>query len=85
MLVFIGILEKMNKALLENGGINMFDEGIVDDLFSIVVRRYHEEKPDVILTNDMLDSIWFAVYGELNKNGKEKAYEYARTGILLYQ
>ena len=55
----------------------MLKRDIADDLFSIVVKRYHQERPDVELTNDMLDAIWFSVYGELN--------EYARTGILLYQ
>lgn len=63
----------------------MLKRDIADDLFSIVVKRYHEERPNVELTNDMLDAIWFSVYGELNKNGKEKAYEYAKTGNLLYQ
>lgn len=61
----------------------MSKKDIIDDLYSIVVKRYQEEQPKVELTNDMLDNIWFSVYGELIHNGKEKAYEYAKTGILL--
>ena len=84
MLVSIGILENINRDLdsgfyPKNGGIIMLKRDVADDLFSIVVKRYHQERPDVELTNDMLDAIWFSVYGELNKNGKETAYEYART------
>lgn len=56
----------------------------MNDLYSIAVKRYHEERPEVELTNDMLDAVWFSVYGELNRNGEEKAYEYARTAKLLW-
>ena len=63
----------------------MLKRDIADDLYSIVLKRYKEERPDVELTNNMLDAIWFSVYGELNRNGKEKAYEYAKTAKLLWQ
>lgn len=62
----------------------MLKRNIADDLYSIVVKRYKEERPDAELTNDILDAIWFAVYGELNCNGEEKAYEYAKTAKLLW-
>ena len=48
----------------------MLKRDIADDLFSIVIKRYREERPEVELTNDILDAIWFSVYGELNKNGE---------------
>ena len=62
----------------------MLTNDTVNDLYSIAVKRYHEERPEVELTNDMLDAVWFSVYGELNRNGEEKAYEYVRTAKLLW-
>lgn len=61
----------------------MLKRDIADDLFSIVVKRYHEEKPETELTNDMMDKIWYSLYGKLNHEGKEATYEYARTAKLL--
>ena len=60
----------------------MLKRDITDDLFSIAVRRYHKEKPDTELTNDMMDKIWYSIYGVLNHEGKEAAQEYARTAKL---
>lgn len=37
----------------------MSKKDIADDLFSIVIKRYHEESPEVHLTNNMMDAIWF--------------------------
>jgi hypothetical protein len=62
---------------------NVLKRNIADDLFSIVIKRYQNEKPEVELTNDMMDKIWYSLYGELNHKGKESAYEYARTAKLL--
>lgn len=63
----------------------MLKRDIVDDLFSIVIKRYHDERPNIELTNDIMDKIWYSLYGKLNHNGKDIAYEYARTAELLYQ
>lgn len=62
----------------------MLNRDIADGLYSIVIKRYHKERPEVVLTNDMMDSIWYSVYGELNLNGKEAAYEYVKTAKLLW-
>ena len=62
----------------------MLKRNIVDDLYSIVIKRYLRERPEVILTNDRLDSIWFSLCSKLNHEGKEKAYEYARNAKLLW-
>lgn len=62
----------------------MLKRDIADDLFSIVVKRYRKERPKVKLTDNMMDAIWFSVYGELNRNGKEAAYEYVKTVKLLW-
>ena len=60
----------------------MLKRDIADDLYSIIIKRYQTENPDVTLTNDM-DNIWFSVYRKLNYEGKEAAYKYARTVKLL--
>ena len=60
----------------------MLKRDIADDLYSIVIKRYQEERPEVQLTNADMDAIWFSVYGKLQHNGEESAYEYARTAPL---
>ena len=62
----------------------MIKRDIADELFAIAVNRYHKERPEVELTRDMMDFIWFSVYGELIQNGKEAAYKYAKTAKLLW-
>lgn len=57
---------------------------MTDTLFSVVLQRYHEERPDVKLTPDMQDQIWFSLLGELQRNGYNVAYKYAKTAELLY-
>lgn len=60
----------------------MLKRDIADELYSIVIKRYQEEKPEVKLTNSDMDSIWYSVYGELQRNGKEAAYKYAKIAPL---
>lgn len=62
----------------------MLRRDIADELYSIVVKRYHEERPEVQLTEQQMDNIWYSVYGALTHRGKEAAYEYAKTTILLW-
>lgn len=57
---------------------------MADRLFSVVLQRYREERPDVKLTPDMQDQIWFSLLGELQRNGYNAAYKYAITAELLY-
>lgn len=52
---------------------------IVDDLYSIVMKRFLNENPDIELNNAQMDSIWFSLKGVLDREGKEKAFEYAKT------
>lgn len=51
----------------------------IDDLYSIVIKRYHKELPDINLNNDQRNAIWFSLKGVLDREGKEKALEYAKT------
>lgn len=54
-----------------------------DELYSLVMKRYAKEKPNVIVTNSMMDSIWYSVYGVLCRDGEEAARKYAETVKLL--
>lgn len=52
---------------------------IVDELYSIVIKRYQKEFPEVQLNNSQMTNIWFSVKGVFDREGKEKAIEYAKT------
>lgn len=56
---------------------------IADQIYSFVIKRYRKEKPNVNITEEMMDAIWFSIYGELKRNGEEAAWEYARTVKLI--
>ena len=63
----------------------MLKRDIANKLYSIAVRRYQKEKPEIELTNDMLDGIWYSIYGKLCHEGKEAALQYVQTAELLNQ
>lgn len=60
----------------------MLKRDMADELYSIVIKRYQEEKPEVKLTSADMDRIWYSVYGELQRNGKEAVYECVKTAPL---
>ena len=66
-------------------GLKMLKRDIANKLYSIAVRRYQKEKPEIELTNDMLDGIWYSIYGKLCHEGKEAALQYVQTAELLNQ
>lgn len=57
----------------------------VEELFTIAIKRYKEERPQVKVTQNMMDRIYCSIEGKLNHEGKEAAYEYVRTAKLLDQ
>lgn len=63
----------------------MLKRDTTDELYSIVVKRYKEEYPDIELSKDMIDGIWYSLHGILLREGKEAAYQYAQTGKLNYE
>jgi len=73
----------MNWYRLER--LSMLKRDIADELYSITVRRYQKENPEVELTNDILDKIWYSIYGKLCREGKEAALQYVKTAELLGQ
>lgn len=54
-----------------------------DELYSIAVKRYLNEKPEVNLSSDFLSAIWFAIYGILCHEGENEAMAYVKSANLL--
>lgn len=61
----------------------MLKRDIADQIYSFVIKRYRNEKPNVNITKEIMDTIWFSIYGELQRNGEEAAWEYARSVKLI--
>lgn len=55
------------------------DRDIIDDLYNIVLKRYSEEYPDIQLEDSQKEAIYFCLKGVLEREGNERALEYART------
>ena len=56
---------------------------IADRLYSIVIKRFHKEKPERQLTNNEMNSIWYEIYGELCRGKSEtEVEEYCKTAKL---
>ena len=47
---------------------------ICDKLYSIAIKQYTNEEK----TNDLMTMVWYSIYDVLNKQGKEKAEQYAK-------
>ncbi len=60
----------------------MLKRDIADELYSIAIKRCQKEKPEVKLSNDILDGIWYSIYGKLCHEGKEAALQYVKTAEL---
>ena len=56
---------------------------IADELYSIVIKRYLDEKPDKELTSSEKDSIWYGIYGKLCRGeSKESVKKWCETAPL---
>lgn len=53
-----------------------------DELYSIAIKRYQKEKPDIKLTNQMMDSVWYSIYGILCRDGEEAARKYVESAKI---
>ena len=50
---------------------------IIDEIYADVIKRYREKKPEIEITNELTERIWFSIYGVLNHKGEEAARKYA--------
>ncbi len=74
-------MKKVQNFLEEN---IMLRRDIADRLYSIVIQRIHKEQPKRKLTNDEMSSIWYGIYGKLDRGESEtEVEEWCETVPLL--
>ena len=58
---------------------------LVDELYKIAYKRYREKYPNKNFTSipNFLDSLWFSIEGELNRNGYDATKKYAEDAELI--
>ena len=61
----------------------MLRRDIADRLYSIVIKRIHKEQPERKLTNNEMSSIWYTIYGKLDRGESEtEVEEWCKTVVL---
>ena len=72
------------KFQVENGG-NIMKRDLVDELYKTAYKRYREKYPnkDFASIPNFLDSLWFSIEGELNRNGYNAAKKYVEEAELM--
>lgn len=63
----------------------MMKRDLVDELYKIAYKRYMEKYPNKDFTSipNFLDSLWFSIEGELNRNGYDAARKYVEEADLI--
>lgn len=61
------------------------ERDLVDELYKIAYKRYREKYPnkDFASIPNFLDSLWFSIEGELNRNGYDAARKYVEEAELI--
>ena len=60
----------------------MHEQDKVNDLYDIAIKRYQNEKPDIRLSTQLKDAIWYSICGEINRNGEKSAEDYVNSAKL---
>ena len=76
--------ESIGNDDFRNGG-NMMKRDLVDELYKTAYKRYREKYPnkDFASIPNFLDSLWFSIEGELNRNGYNAAKKYVEEAELI--
>lgn len=63
----------------------MLKRDLVDELYNTAYKRYREKYPnkDLASVPNFLDSLWFSIEGELNRNGYDTAKKYVEEAELI--
>ena len=63
----------------------MMKSNLVDYLYKIAYKRYRDKYPDkdFLSIPNFLDSLWFSIEGELNRNGYDTAKKYVEKAELI--
>ena len=66
-------------------GGNIMKRDLVDEVYKIAYKRYREKYPnkDFASIPNFLDSLWFSIEGELNRNGYNAAKKYVEEADLI--
>lgn len=56
---------------------------LVDELYKMAYKRYREKYPNKDFASDFLDSLWFSIKSELDRNGYDAAKKYAEEADLI--
>lgn len=80
----VGNLLMKQEFLWKNGG-NTMKRDLVDELYKTAYKRYREKYPnkDFASIPNFLDSLWFSIEGELNRNGYNAAKKYVEEAELI--
>lgn len=54
-----------------------------DELYKIAIKRFQKEKPNVNLSNHIMESIWYSIYGVLKSEGEDAAKKYVESAKLI--
>lgn len=77
-------IDLKQEFLWKNGGY-MMKRDLVDELYKIVYKRYREKYPNKDFTSipNFLDSLWFSIEGEFNRNGYDATRKYVEEAELI--
>lgn len=75
----------LKQEFLWKNGVYMMKRDLVDELYKIAYKRYREKYPnkDFASIPNFLDSLWFSIEGELNRNGYDAARKYVEEAELI--
>lgn len=70
---------------LWKNGENTMKRDLVDELYKTAYKRYREKYPNknFVSIPNFLDSLWYRIEGELNRNGYNAAKKYVEEAELI--
>ena len=79
------VLRKEIEDLLVRLEVKIMERDLADELYKIAYKRYREKYPnkDFASIPNFLDSLWFSIEGELNRNGYDAARKYVEEADLI--
>lgn len=81
----MGCAIDLKQEFLWKNGVYMMKRDLVDELYKIAYKRYREKYPNIDFASisNFLDSLWFSIEGEFNRNGYDAARKYVEEAELI--
>lgn len=75
----------IKQEFLWKNGENTMKRDLVDELYKTAYKRYREKYPNknFVSIPNFLDSLWYRIEGELNRNGYNAAKKYVEEAELI--